>query len=325
LANENIKQFKLKKDDLIVDIGGNDGTQLLQYKKLGCELLVNIEPSKNIAKISKDENKIPTIPHFFNEELIDSYYPVKKAKLINASGVLFHLEELHSVLRGIKKLLADDGVLIVQFMYAGMLVDKLSFDMIYHEHLCYYTLNSLECLLAMHDLEIFDAYFSEIHNGSIIAKISHSDNRYKFKITDRCKASFEIGEKYNLDTFKEAFELIDFHLDELSTMLINLNLQGKTIYALGAPVKGSTFLNTLKLDSRVIQKAFEKNPLKIGKYLPMSYIPIVEQNKDDLPDYFLLLSYNFRNEILEQFKDEINSGKVKIIIPFPEIEIIDKF
>ena len=143
LAKENIEQFNLTNDDLIVDIGGNDGTQLQEYKKLGCYKVLNIESAKKIAEIS-DKSGTYTINNFFNESLVDNWLVSnRKAKLINASGIFFHLEELHSVIRGIKKLLDDNGVLVIQFMYAGMLVDKLSFDMIYHEHLCYYTLTNI--------------------------------------------------------------------------------------------------------------------------------------------------------------------------------------
>ncbi|MCK9273073.1 class I SAM-dependent methyltransferase [Candidatus Gracilibacteria bacterium] len=342
LAKENIKQFNLNKDDLIVDIGGNDGTQLLQYKKLGYKKVINIEPSYEVVKIAT-KNKINTYRQFFNKEFIDCQNTWRlfqigneweesltnnllfseKAKLINASGVFFHLEELHSVLQGIKKILDNDGVLIIQFMYAGMIIDKLSFDMIYHEHLCYYTLKSLINLLRQYDLEIFDAYFSEIHNGSIIAKVSHSNNSLTNSKTERYQKTYLKDNDYEISEFEKAFKKIDKHLTKLNNLLYSLSDEGKTIYALGAPVKGNTLLNTMNIGSNVIQKAFEKNKLKCGHFMPESYIPIVEQNKNDIPDYFLLLAYNFEKEILNDFKEEINSNKVKIIIPFPKIRILD--
>ena len=179
VAEENKKQFDLQEDDMIIDIGGNDGTQLLQYLKVGCGNVLNIESASNIAKLSKDSG-IPTVAKFFNEECVDILGIENKVKLINASGVFFHLEELHSVIRGIKKCLQEDGVFVVQFMYLGDMIRKLSFDGIYHEHLCYYSIQSLSNLLRPYGLEIFDAHHSEIHGGSIIAKVCHSEsNREK--------------------------------------------------------------------------------------------------------------------------------------------------
>ncbi|MHA2039607.1 MAG: methyltransferase, partial [Promethearchaeota archaeon] len=132
VAKENIEQFDLKDGDVIYDIGGNDGTQLIQYRKLGINSVINIESATNIAKLSS-KNGIPTMNEFFNEDFVraDS---LGEIKLINAAGVFFHLEELHSVIRGIKLSLQEDGVFVVQFMYLGDMLEKLSFDGIYHEH-----------------------------------------------------------------------------------------------------------------------------------------------------------------------------------------------
>ena len=132
------------------------------------------------------------------EECVDILAIEDKVKLINASGVFFHLEELHSVIKGIKKCLMEDGVFIVQFMYLGDMIRKLSFDGIYHEHLCYYSVQSLSNLLKPYGLEIFDGYHSEIHGGSIIAKVCHSESgreeteRFKeLKKEDRDLVSYE--------------------------------------------------------------------------------------------------------------------------------------
>jgi hypothetical protein len=128
LALENKKQFNLNKNDLILDIGGNDGTQMLQYKLAGMHNVLNVESASNIAKISKIK-KIPTINDFFNFEVAVNKIGADKVKLINASGVFFHLEELHSVLKAINYCLQQDGVLIIQFMYAGSMIDKNLFQL----------------------------------------------------------------------------------------------------------------------------------------------------------------------------------------------------
>jgi hypothetical protein len=319
LALENKAELGLKKDDLILDIGGNDGTQLLQYKKAGLENVLNVESADNIAELSV-KSGIPTINDFFNEELIDKHNLEGKVKLINASGVFFHLEELHSVIRGIKKALADDGVLVVQFMYAGTMVEKLNFDGIYHEHLCFYTLESLKNLLEPYGLNIFHAYGSDIHSGSIIAKISKSS---KFEPTATYKHWLKKDKKYDTEAFLAFAQKIKLKKDNLKNLLKTIKKEEPStkIYAYGAPAKGNTLLNYFGIDNKLIDKCVEVNELKIGLYLPKSHIPIVKESEEDLPDYYLLLAHNFADEIIEKNQKLINKG-VKFIIPFPEIKII---
>ena len=320
LALENKCQFDLQQDDLILDIGGNDGTQLLQYKKVGLENVLNVESADNIAALSVDSG-IPTANAFFNEELIDEKGLGGKVKLINASGVFFHLEELHSVIRGIKKALAEDGVLVVQFMYAGTMVEKLNFDGIYHEHLCFYTLRSLKNLLEPYGLILFDAYHSDIHSGSIIAKISKSPI---FEKTASYKSCLEKDKKYNRESFLEFAEKVKSKKGDLKDLLerIKSNNQQTKIYAYGAPAKGNTLLNYFGIDNSLIDKCVEVNDLKVGLYLPHSHIPIIKESPTDLPDYYLLLAHNFAEEIIDRNKSLIDRG-VKFIIPFPKVEIYE--
>lgn len=315
VARENKEQFDLQEDDMIIDIGGNDGTQLLQYLEVGCGNVLNIESASNIAKISKDRG-IPTVPRFFNEECVDILGIEDKVKLINASGVFFHLEELHSVIKGIKKCLMEDGVFVVQFMYLGDMIRKLSFDGIYHEHLCYYSVQSLSNLLKPHGLEIFDGYHSEIHGGSIIAKVCHSESareetdRFKeLKKEDRDLVSYEslksFGEKVKL--FKEVF----------NAKISDIRDEGKKIYGFGAPAKGNTLLTYCGLDNNVIECIFEVNDMKVDLYTPYTHIPIIKEDHSIVEDdsYALLLSWNFADEIISKCENLTDRG-VEFINPF---------
>ena len=320
VAEENVKQFEIQKDDLIVDIGGNDGTQLIQYRKLGIENLLNVECATRVSQISID-NGIKTVNEYFNKQCVDQFIGEKTVKLYNASGVFFHLEELSSVIEGIKFSLRDDGVLIVQFMYAGTMIEKLNFDTIYHEHLLYYTLNSLQNVLLPYGLQIFDAYFSEIHSGSIIAKITHTTGELNTK-TKRFTDLWEKDKKYTISAFKQFAEKIESRRGELKNFLTSLKEDGKIVYTYGAPAKGNTLLNYFGIDKSLIDKAVEINKLKIGNYLPQSHIPITKESIDDRPDYYLLLSHNFEKEIIAKNQEAISLG-VKFIIPFPETKVID--
>ena len=321
VAQENVSQFGMGSTDLVVDIGGNDGTQLIQYQKLGIQNVVNVECAQRVSNISR-QNGVLTINEYFNRSLVERAIGREVVKLYNASGVFFHLEELHSVIDGIKFSLRKDGVLIVQFMYAGTMIEKLNFDTIYHEHLCYYTLRSLNNLLAPYKLKIFDAYYSEIHSGSIVAKITHTDGSLDVE-TERYTELLERDKKYSIEAFKKFARTIEAQKGYLRETLQNLKDHGKTIYAYGAPAKGNTLLNYFGIDKSLVDKAVEINELKVGNYLPQSHIPITLEDKNDLPDYYLLLSHNFADEIIKKNQDIIAKG-VKFIIPFPQVEIVGK-
>lgn len=318
-AKENLEDLNLSFDDVVVDIGGNDGTQLLEYKKLGFNNVINIESASNICKLSEDSG-ITSHNMFFNEDNVKGVIDKGSVKLINASGVFFHLEELHSVIKGIDYILSDDGVFVVQFMYSGAMVENGNFDTIYHEHLCYYTINSICKLLSNYGLKIFDAQFVEIHSGTIIAKFC-KESCDKYPVTERCLEQIERDKKYDLQSFLDLGEYIKGRRDNLRSFLKDLKDNNKTIYAYGAPVKGNTLLNYMRIDNTIIDKVVEVNPLKIGKYTPGTNIPVTEESLEDLPDYYLLLSHNFKDEILKKNKDLLDKG-VKFIIPFPEIEVI---
>ena len=321
VAKENVEQFDIKSDDLVIDIGGNDGSQLKQYQKLGCENVLNVESAIRVSEIARNEG-VPTLTEFFDEDTVDSQIGEKTVKLYNASGVFFHLEELHSVIRGIKKSLREDGVLIVQFMYAGAMIEGKNFDTIYHEHLCYYTIRSLENLLKPYGLTIFDGYYSDIHSGSIIAKICHSHSPLDEK-TERFTELLRKDEKYTPDAFVSFAKEVEDSKENLKNFLMNLKEQGKTIYVYGAPAKGNTLLNYFGIDKSIVDKSVEINEMKIGNYLPQSHIPICREEKTDLPDYYLLLSHNFADEIIKKNQDIIDKG-VSFIIPFPEIKVVSR-
>ena len=154
----------------VVDIGSNDGTLLNTYKKLGLNVL-GVEPCEKISKKAIDIG-IPTIIDFFNEKIaVDIINNHGKADIISAANVFYHVEELHDIAKGIKKLLADDGIFIVQGTYLPNLIQNNEFDIIYHEHLLYYRVENLNHLLGMHGLEIFDIEFADVNGGSFVSYI----------------------------------------------------------------------------------------------------------------------------------------------------------
>ena len=299
------KFFKEKRQKSILDIGSNDGTQLKHFQSLGYEVL-GVESSKTTAKIANDAG-VPTIEAFFNEETMLKIG--RQFDVFNASGVFFHLEELHSVCRAIKQGLKKDGVFVVQFLYMKSIMENLAFDQIYHEHLLYYTLKTIEILLNRHGLTMFDAYLASIHGGSIIGYISHIGTR---SLTPRLEAMRTEEETSGCNSI-EAYRKFDGRIRQMKKenleFLSNAKAAGKKVYGFGAPVKGNTLLNFFGIGPELIQCLVEKNQLRRGLYSPGMHIPLMmEEDVKVSPDIYYVLAWNFKKEIMANNQDLIKKG-----------------
>lgn len=294
----------------VLDIGSNDGTQLRCFKALGYDVL-GVESSVQTAKFANDSG-IETINEFFNEQTAKSIN--RKFDVINAAGVFFHLEELHSVCEGIRLCLKDDGVFVVQFIYAKTMIENGAFDQIYHEHLLYYTLETVHRLLTMHGLFMFDAYLSPIHGGSIIGFVKHEPVKLAgvgWHKSDRMDNLLEMegmsGCNNNLTWLsfgRRIKNMKEVNLERLSFW----KAEGKRVYGMGAPVKGNTLLNTFGVTTDLIECLTERNPLRKGLYAPGSHIPVVMEDEVEEPDVQYVLAWNFRDEILKRNQPMIDKG-----------------
>ncbi len=306
VANEVDHQFfQGTTEKAVLDIGSNDGTQLKHFRALGYDVL-GVESSKTTAKIA-NEAGIPTVNAFFNLDLVNQLS--RQFDVINAAGVFFHLEELHSVTDGIRAALRPDGVFVVQFLYMKRIVENLAFDQIYHEHLLYYNLNTIEALLNRHGLALFDAYLSPIHGGSIIGYVTHAGKRLP---TDRLEAlrQAEIDERSNeFETYRTFAQRIEQMKAENLAYLRRAKQQGKRIFGMGAPVKGNTLLNYFGVGTQYIDYLVEKNEMRRGLYSPGMHIPIViEKELTEPPDIYYVLAWNFKKEILANNQALIDRG-----------------
>ncbi len=309
--------FGWKRKKSVLDIGSNDGTQLKHFMELGYEVL-GVESSKTIARIA-NESGIPTLNRFFN---LDTAKLIgRKFDVINAAGVFFHLEELHSVTDGIKYLLKDDGVFVVQFLYMKSIVENVAFDQIYHEHLLYYTLETIEYLLNMHDLSMFDAYFSPIHGGSIVGFVSHRNGRKPSRRYQELVAIERKSGTNELSTYLRFAEKISCLKEESLAFLERKKQEGKRIFGFGAPVKGNTLLNYFGIGTQYLDCLVEKNKLRKGLYSPGMHIPIVlEEELTVPPDVYYVLAWNFRKEILANNRELIEKG-VEFYFPIRPREV----
>jgi SAM-dependent methyltransferase len=289
----------------VLDIGSNDGTQLKHFQNLGWEVL-GVESSKTTASIASS-NGVPTLNRFFNLECIKDIN--RKFSVFNAAGVFFHLEELHSVTEAIKLGLQEEGVFVVQFLYMKSIIENSAFDQIYHEHLLYYTLETIQTLLGRHGLEMFDAFLSPIHGGQMIGYVGHPSVREK---TNRL-IELEKEESLSGCNAKSAYIQFAKRVEKIKYRdLEYLSLkrrEGKRIFGMGAPVKGNTLLNYFGVGPSTIECLLEKNELRRDLYSPGMHIPIrIEKEIEAWPDVFYVLAWNFKNEILKNHKDLIERG-----------------
>ena len=290
----------------ILDIGSNDGTQLKQYQSLGFDVL-GVESCGGIAETA-NKNGVPTVNAFFNEECAEKLG--KQFDIINASGVFFHLEELHSATRGIKKALKNNGVFVIQFLYMKSIVENLAFDQIYHEHLLYYTLDTVEKLLSRHGLTGFDGYLSPIHGGSIVLYVTHKETAPSISIRLKALIDEENRSKVNeLESYREFAKKVEQMKARTVEFLERAKCLGQKVFGFGAPVKGNTFLNYCGIDTRYLDCLVEKNELRRGLYSPGMHIPIVIENEVARhPDIYFCLAWNFKHEILKNNQPLLDQG-----------------
>lgn len=305
LRNEIVKKFDIREKKKILDLGSNDGTFLKHFKNIGWKVL-GVEPSKAICQIA-NENGIETLNKFFNFQTSQEIN--EKFDFINASGVFFHLEELHSFTKGVENLLNKDGVFIIQFLYMESIINNTAFDQIYHEHLLYYNLLTLNKLLLKHNLEIFDAHLHEIHGGQMTAYVSRVSGRKKTKkfqelLSKEIKNNANEMSRYLF--FKDNIQKLRLK----NIKYVNEALKNeKKIFGLGAPAKGNTLLNYFGFKSKHISKLLEINTLRRNLYAPGSHIPIeIESEIEEQPDIYYVLAWNFKNEILNKNKHLIDDG-----------------
>ncbi len=288
----------------ILDIGSNDGTQLKHYQNLGYDV-TGVESSKRVAEIA-NQNGVPTLNAFFNLPLAKT---LPSFDLINASGVFFHLEELHSVTQAIKELLKQNGVFVVQFLYMKQIMENGAFDQIYHEHLLYYTLKTIETLLNRHGLALFDADLSPIHGGTIIGYVGHQGIRAPSKQLENLRKKEELSGCNQLEAYVALAKRMERLKKENLAYLEMKKREGKRIYGMGAPVKGNTLLNYFGIGKELIDCLVEKNPLREGLFSPGMHLPIeIEEKLPSPPDVYYVLAWNFKEEILKRNQDLIKQG-----------------
>ena len=318
LYKETKKIVNRNKNDLIIDIGSNDGNLLSNFKNN--HKVLGVTPEK-IGKIAIKKG-IPTIIDYFNEKtsskIIKKY---GRAKVITATNVFAHIDNINSIVKSIIKTLRTDGVFISESHYLLPLIQTVQYDTIYHEHLRYYSLESLNFLLKKHNLEIIHTKEIPTHGGSIRV---YAARKGIYKISNNVKKQFKKEKKYlNKKSFENFKKNVVSSKINLFNIIKKIKDKNEIIFGVGAPSRASTLINYLGLDQDIVDCVLEINgSYKIGNYIPGTKIPILNENilSKKKPDYLILFSWHIKNELKRNLKRKGFKGKFIIPLPIPKIE-----
>lgn len=319
LYREVMATYPIVKDDLVVDIGSNDGTLLGNFHDGGHRVL-GIEPT-NAGKIAQKKGITTMISFFTRDAASKAVKKYGKAKIITAANVFAHIENPSAVVKSIVSMLDKDGIFISESHYWVALLETLQYDTIYHEHLRYYSLTALKYLLEMHGLEVIRARRIPTHGGSIRV---YSAKKGTHKVHESVKQILEHEKRAlsaeSLARFRKG--VVDSKL-ALLAMLRDIKARGERVYGIGAPSRSSTLINYVGLNDGILDAVLEiSGSYKIGKYVPGTVVPVLDEKLlfEKPPEYALLFSWHIADELIPKLKARGYQGK--FIVPLPEPRIV---
>ena len=315
------KKTKVKKNDFVLDIASNDGSLLKYYNKkvntFGIDPI--LEKYKNQYK-----NINYKIPDFFSAKKIMKMTK-KKFKIITALSVFYDSENPDKFIKDVKKLLANEGVFLLEFADLASIVKHKLFDTICHEHLEYYSSKVIFYLCSINDLRVFDIKENDINGASKQYFICHQNSKYKSNHL-KIKSILNSEKKLNLskeNTYKKFYKIINSSKNKLNRFIKKAIKRKKIIHGYGASTKGNVLLQYYGINNKMIDYIAERNENKYNLYTPGSRIKIISEtlSRSYKPDYYLVLPWHFKKEILIREK-EIRKKGTKFIFPLPKLKVI---
>jgi SAM-dependent methyltransferase len=323
-ADTLIKRFRLTNQDLIIDVGSNDGVLLKPLQQAGVQIL-GIDPAENVAAFANAAG-IRTMPVFFTPEIAaDIAHDIGYATVVTANNVFAHTDDIASFTTAVRKVLAGRGAFVFEVQYLADLIQENLFDIVYHEHLCYYHLTPLIEFFARHNMEVFDAQHVPVHGGSIRVFVQHKGGPHQKSKRLSVMTGKEIKQGLGkLVTYRNFAERIKHNKLNLQKIISRIKADGKRIVGYGAPAKATTLCYAFGLDNSTLDYIVDDDAkIKQGLVMPGTHIPIVSPDKlyTDKPDYCLILAWNFAQPIMNNHQTFKKQGG-KFIVPVPEPKII---
>lgn len=319
-AQHILQTRNLDGNSLVMEAASNDGYMLRNFVEAGIPVQ-GIDPAKPPAEAAIKAG-IPTMNTFFTLELAKQLAAEgKKANVFLANNVLAHVPDLNGFVEGIRTVLTDDGVAVIECPYVVDLVDHGEFDTIYHQHLCYFSITALDYVFRAHNLYLNDVKRTSIHGGSLRLFVEPQEN-----VSDYVKEllAMEVERKVNtVEFFSNFADRVQSIKDGTLAILRELKSQGKSIVGYGAAAKATTLMSYCEIDKTYLDYVVDKNPYKHGRYMGGNKLPIhpTEKIAEDKPDYMLILAWNFAKEIMEQ-QEEFRKQGGKFVVPIPNPAIV---
>lgn len=322
-ASTVVEYLNIDNSGLVVEVASNDGSLLKCFQKQNVKTL-GIEPAINIAEMARAEG-VETVVEFFNYDTAvtvrEQYGP---AKAVIGNNVFAHVDGTQDFLRGAAHLLDENGLVIVEVPYLGEFMDRLEYDTVYHEHICYFSITALLHLCDEVGLSIVRVDHVPVHGGSIRMYAGSKSDYPDHAPVVMAEAESEADQGLTCFARYEKFaQDVRKNRESLLALLNQLKAEGKSVVGYGAPAKGNTLLNYCDITTDLVPYTVDKSPLKVGLYTPGMHLPVkpVETLLEEQPDYVLILAWNFADEIMRQ-QQEYKARGGRFITPLPEPTVI---
>jgi SAM-dependent methyltransferase len=317
-----VERFCLGPQDLVVDIGCNDGTLLKGFRRHGVKVL-GVDPAENLAALDKNSGIDRYVGFFTSDSAKHIVRHWGRASAITVTNTFPHIPNLNDFLVGINTVLTPGGVMVLEVHYLVDLLDQVAFDTIYHEHVSYWALQPMITLFERHGLVVTNAERLPLHHGQLRVCVQRKgEGQLHSGVTQVLEEETELGIG-RIETYRRFAQQTRSIKEALTATIRQLKAEGKRVVGYGAPAKGNTLLGFLGLGPDLVEYIADCSALKQGRYTPGTHIPVVSPSHllEDQPDYVLVLAWNFADEIMAQQAEYRKRGGC-FILPVPKVRII---
>ncbi|GAA2634848.1 class I SAM-dependent methyltransferase [Streptomyces axinellae] len=317
------ERFGIPAGSLVVEMGSNTGEQLAAFQEDRMRVL-GVDPARDLAAVAT-EHGVRTLPEFFSAtsagHIREEHGP---ARLILGRHVFAHIDDIADVAAGVRQLLRSDGVFAIEVPYALDMLERNEFDTIYHEHLSYFMVDTLAAFFARHGLRVLDVEHLGVHGGSILVFVGHQDGPWPTRpVVDQMREKEQRAGLHDDSTYSGFACSVEETREALTRLVGELRAEGRRIAGYGAPAKGNTLLTTCGLGHGQLEFCTDTTELKQGKVLPGTHVPVRSPSygKEHRPDYYLLLAWNYSEEIFRKERDYLEAGG-RFIVPIPRPRVV---